>query len=346
MKKIDFGSNQFFIKKYEELKSSEKMAQFYNCSKTTVLNHAKKIGYDTSSNKNPSKLSKQDKERIISLYNEKTSTELAEQYKVSRGMITKIWYDANLKGKQLPQRQKYDLTGQRINNLTVISKTENRDASGCIMWLCKCDCGNYKEISSTRLKTGKAKSCGCLSKEALKIGQGLNFNDLTGQVFGKLTVLKRCQDKIFNQSKRAGTQWLCKCSCGRQVKVLSSNLITENTQSCGFCNNNSHGNIKIENLLKSENIPFEREKRFNDCIDKVPLPFDFYVNNQYIIEYDGKQHFSDQDTIFNYEEIHKHDLIKNEYCKNNNIPLIRIPYTEYDNLTIKDLKLETTKFLI
>lgn len=40
------------------------------------------------------------------------------------------------------------------------------------------------------------------------------------------------------------------------------------------------------------------------------------------------------------------DKIKNEWCKKNNIPLIRIPYTELDFLTLKDLNIETTKFLI
>lgn len=74
MKKIDFGSNESFITKYNELKSAEKMGQFYNCSKSTVLNHAKKIGYNTSLNKSQGKLSQEDKEKIISLYNVKTST--------------------------------------------------------------------------------------------------------------------------------------------------------------------------------------------------------------------------------------------------------------------------------
>lgn len=45
MKKIDFGSNKDFIVKYEELKSSRKMGEFYGCDKTTILNHAKRIGY-------------------------------------------------------------------------------------------------------------------------------------------------------------------------------------------------------------------------------------------------------------------------------------------------------------
>ena len=317
------------------------MGELYNCNKTSVLNHAKKIGFDIKSVQTY-KLSEQDKKEILEAYVTKTtSTQLAEKYNVSRGMITKIWYDANLSGKQKTVT-KYDLTGQKINNLTVIEKTENRDTAGNIKWLCKCDCGNLIEISSARLVSGAAKSCGCLSKKALEIGRSLNFQDLTNQKFGELAVLKRCEDKIFPD--RIAIQWLCQCSCGNKTKVLASNLITGNTQSCGLCKNNSHGNIKIDHLLKEANISYEREKRFNSCKDKSYLPFDFYVNNQYLIEYDGKQHFQ-KSSLFDYETTHKHDLIKSKWCKENEIPLIRIPYTHYDNLKLEDLLLETSKFI-
>lgn len=88
-KKINWGSDEDFIAKYEELKSSRKMGKFYNCDKTSVLNHAKKIGYDVNSNKEY-KLTKQDKEDIIAAYETQTSTSLAEKYNVSRGMIQKF----------------------------------------------------------------------------------------------------------------------------------------------------------------------------------------------------------------------------------------------------------------
>ncbi len=335
-------NDQEFINKYKELKSSRKMGEYFNCSKSTILNYAKKIGFDTKSVQNY-KLSEKDKQEILAAYGTKiTSTQLANKYNVSRGMITKIWYDANLKGKERTVT-KYDLAGQKINHLLVLEKTENRDAAGSIKWLCKCDCGNIVEVSSTRLINGEAKSCGCLSKQALENGRGLNFQNLIGQQFGKLTVLERCEDKVFS-SNRKSVQWLCQCSCGNKVKVLASNLKNGNSQSCGLCGNNSHGNIKIENLLKQANIPYEREKRFSSCKDKSYLPFDFYVNNKYLIEYDGKQHFQES-SLFDYETTYNHDLMKNEWCKNNKIPLIRIPYTHYDDLKLEDLLLETSNFI-
>ena len=236
-----------------------------------------------------------------------------------------------------------NLIGEKFGELTVISKSENRASNGGVYWLCKCSCGCQKEILGQSLKNGKTISCGHIGKENLLKGRGLNFKDLTGQVFGKLTVIKRIENKIYKDKEYV--QWRCLCECGNYTEVISDNLKSGNTQSCGFCSQNSHGNIKIEQLLKNNNIPFEREKKFPNCKDKNYLPFDFYVNNSYCIEFDGRQHFSQENTLFDYEKIHQHDLIKSEFCKNFSIPLIRIPYLHLKELCIEDLLLETSSFI-
>lgn len=76
-----------------------------------------------------------------------------------------------------------------------------------------------------------------------------------------------------------------------------------------------------------------------------PARFDFYVNEQYLIEYDGEQHFIDS-FYGTLNKIQQRDKIKNSYCKQNNIPLIRIPYTHKENIVIEDLLLETSEFII
>ena len=96
---IDYGSEESFISNYNKLKSAEKMDILYGVSKTSILNHAKKIGYNVRDSKNY-KLSQEDKEEILRSYYYKTSGELAKEYNVSRGMITKLWYDNNLTGKE------------------------------------------------------------------------------------------------------------------------------------------------------------------------------------------------------------------------------------------------------
>ena len=83
----------------------------------------------------------------------------------------------------------------------------------------------------------------------------------------------------------------------------------------------------------------------------MPAYFDFYLTDyNVLIEYDGIQHFEARESSWNTTEnllkTQKRDQIKNEWCKNNNIPLIRIPYTHLKNISLKDLLLDTSDFLI
>ena len=98
-------------------------------------------------------------------------------------------------------------------------------------------------------------------------------------------------------------------------------------------------------MLNEANIFYEREKIFKNS----SFRFDFFVENQYIIEYDGKQHFQDSqwgNHLKTAKETQKRDKEKNNWCKEHNIPIIRIPYTIFNQLTIKDLLLETSSFIV
>jgi very-short-patch-repair endonuclease len=89
----------------------------------------------------------------------------------------------------------------------------------------------------------------------------------------------------------------------------------------------------IYNLLKSNNIKVKKEKTYKDCKDKSLLKFDFFLKDyNCIIEFDGLQHFDKKSFMGKtYKTTHKHDLMKNEFCKNNKINLIRIPYKLNEN---------------
>ena len=93
----------------------------------------------------------------------------------------------------------------------------------------------------------------------------------------------------------------------------------------------SKGEKYIRKWLNGQHINNVEQKRFEDCRDKLPLPFDFYLPEyNLIIEYDGRQHFEQVELWggeHGLEERQRHDAIKNQYCKNNNINLLRIPYT-------------------
>ncbi|MFA5586475.1 MAG: hypothetical protein WDA02_08030 [Saccharofermentanales bacterium] len=98
----------------------------------------------------------------------------------------------------------------------------------------------------------------------------------------------------------------------------------------------SIGEKIIFNRLKEYNINFEREKSFKDCKHINPLKFDFYLPDYNLcIEFDGKQHFEVNEYFGGIKSFKKQklrDSIKTEYCKNNNINLLRIPYNDIDDI--------------
>lgn len=232
-----------------------------------------------------------------------------------------------------------NITGKKFHRLLALESTHNTHSNGSIIWKCLCDCGNIHYVSLNDLTSGSIKSCGCLQKENAYF---INGKNLLNQNFGKLLVIKN-----LNKSDKQGNRiWLCKCECGNLCEATTTNLIRGDKKSCGCLKSN--GEMIISQLLKENNIPFERQKTFEECKDKKLLPFDFYVNNSFLLEFDGKQHykFSDigWDTKEKYEITHKHDTIKNNFSIKNNISLKRIPYWELKNITIEDIM--GNKFLI
>ena len=239
------------------------------------------------------------------------------------------------------------LEGQRFGRLVVQKHVGYKNNEK--LWECLCDCGNIVNVIGGSLTSGRTKSCGCYNLEKCRERMSaLNpYIDLTGQKFGLLTALY-----IDSTDGRGEKKWMCQCECGKKVIVLSSNLRNGHTQSCG-CSRRSHGEMAIEKLLKDNNIPFVIEKTFDSCRfqdTNINARFDFFVNNQYIIEYDGETHYNNTmhgwHTEDKLEETQKRDEFKNNWCLKNNIPLIRIPYTHLKQLKITDLLLETSEFLI
>ena len=220
---------------------------------------------------------------------------------------------------------KKDLAGQRFGRLVALSKGK-KDKASHQYWICECDCGNIVEINSDNLRRGLTQSCGCLHAETM---HELTFQDITGQKFGKLTVLE-CVVK--NQK----VQWKCLCECGNICIVSKNNLKSGHTQSCG-CINYSIGEQNIVSLLKENNIEFKKEYIFSD------LPksrYDFYLPKfNRLIEFDGTQHIEFKNHWYQTEEefleAQNRDIEKNNYALANNIPLIRIPYFERDNITLE-----------
>lgn len=213
-----------------------------------------------------------------------------------------------------------NLTGLKFGNLTVLGptgKTKNHNS----IWRCKCDCGNECTVTAHHLKQGKVKSCGLCNPK---------WVNETGNRYGKLLVIERVPNK------NSIAYWRCKCDCGNECEVAGIQLRNGNVTSCGCIK--SRGENIIKNFLIEKNIPFSREYRFKDCIDKKTLPFDFAIFKDkdkiilnFLIEFDGIQHFEETGWK-KFSLIQNHDEIKNKYCEKNNIKLIRIRFDEKDIL--------------
>ena len=222
-----------------------------------------------------------------------------------------------------------DLTGQRFGKLVVISQNPEerlRQGRRDIFWNCKCDCGNMTIRMGWQLKRVKDPSCGKCS-----------LNETIGKRFGMLTVLEYSHNEKRNDKSQGGRNYFkCQCDCGNIITVEYSHLTSGHTQSCG-CSKSSLGEQLIQNILEENHISFIREYSFPDLKDKKPLRFDFAIINnnnnvQCLIEFDGLQHIEGcsfgLDSNFNQELLLKHDKMKEEYAKQHNIPLIRIPYKD------------------
>jgi hypothetical protein len=105
---------------------------------------------------------------------------------------------------------------------------------------------------------------------------------------------------------------------------------------CPHCRT-SKGEIMVKNFLEEKNIKYISQHSFPECRYKRVLKFDFYLpNHNMCIEYDGKQHFTEKNP-FGDCDIKKRDEIKNQYCIDNSIGLIRIKYSENVGDKLKQL---------
>lgn len=163
---------------------------------------------------------------------------------------------------------------------------------------------------------------------------------MTNQRFGKLVA------KPTEKREQGSIVWKCLCDCGKTTEVSSRNLVHHKVGSCG-CKIRSLGEQEIENILQQHHIIYRTEVAFSNLKGKnnkgiYRFDFGIYDKNDvllYLIEFDGRQHFEESffTEIDSLKDRKYRDKIKDDYCKTNNIPLIRIPYTKLGKITIDDL---------
>ena len=159
------------------------------------------------------------------------------------------------------------------------------------------------------------------------------------------------EDFIFKAQKIHGEKYnydlVVYDSCKIKVKIkcnkclcifeqIPSNHLSN--QGCPKCNE-SKGENKVAKYLSEKNIRFIKQKTYKSLRDIKLLRYDFYlVGLNLLIEYDGHGHYmpcfgsTQENKQKNFEDCQRRDKIKNEWAKANNIPLLRIPYWDFDRI--------------
>lgn len=236
--------------------------------------------------------------------------------------------------------------GKKFGKLTVVDYLPVPGKTTLLK--CKCDCGNITYAPKSQLEGGYRVSCGCRNAEHMReLGEKRRL-DLTGQRFGRLTVIE-----YIPSSSGCPGKWKCVCDCGSTAYATTQGLKSGSTSSCGCLL--SKGEEKIAAILEQAGIKFKKNTTFPDLLSdkRHRLRFDFGVYDdseklQYLIEYDGSQHYTPRfwPSQEEYEAAVKRDLQKDIYCQERAIPLIRIPYFHFDSLCLQDILLESTGFLV
>lgn len=187
------------------------------------------------------------------------------------------------------------------------------------------DCGNIFHMRFNNFKDGKHR-CECKSKPLV-----LTYEYVKNYI-------ESCGYKLLSKEYKNNATYLL-VWCGnpnhKPYKVKFNNFKDCNSR-CPECNTNSKGEEKIKEVLIKYNIKFNQQYLFNDCRNTRPLPFDFYLPQYNIaIEYDGRQHYKldcFNMNLLDLMNLKYNDNKKTQYCNDNNIKLIRIPYCDFNNI--------------
>lgn len=187
------------------------------------------------------------------------------------------------------------------------------------------ECGRtYETIAKTPLR---GFGCSLCSRNLKKTTETFS-NEIHKLTDGKY--------KVLGEYISANSKVLIKhIECDTNFQVKPNNFL--NGTRCPVCSKTtSKGELLISEFLDNQGINYTREYKFSDCKNTNPLPFDFFLGEtNTAIEFDGIQHFEPVEVFGGEKGLRKtqeNDKIKDKYCTENNITLIRIPYTEINNI--------------
>lgn len=166
----------------------------------------------------------------------------------------------------MPRKGEYkDITGMKFNHLTAVRLIRIEPKSS--IWEFECDCGKkiIRRASNITTKNSRTKSCGHLNEK------GSPKENLVGQKFNRLTVIK-----YIGSSERRKNRWLCKCDCGKLVKVETSHLKDGSTKSCGCFNQERIGDFNRKTGQTNTRLHYVYLNMLNRCYRKNSYSYKYY----------------------------------------------------------------------
>ena len=218
--------------------------------------------------------------------------------------------------------------GDVFGELTVIEQLPSKIAKNGKKqryFLTQCSCGEQISISGQELLRKSEHRC---MKCNNKLTSKRTIIREEGNKYGRLTVIEEA-----GRDKDNRVLWRCHCDCGNEKIALGKSLRAGLVLSCGCLH--SKGESKIAILLTEMGINFIQQYHTDKLKSENNhfLYFDFYLPEyNTIIEYQGEQHYQNIHSWYDdegFQQLLQRDEQKRIFCKDNQIKLVEIPYTDY-----------------
>jgi hypothetical protein len=199
-------------------------------------------------------------------------------------------------------------------------------------------CDKCCETWNTNWSSVYSQNKGCPYCSGKRTGENNNFAKNNPELLSEWDYSKNKFSPLdFMPHSNKSVSWICEYGHSWNAQISSRTRNNENKTGCPFCRflKVSKGEKKIEKFLLKNKIGFIFQKRFDRCVHKKPLSFDFYIPDiNLCIEYQGEQHYkpvnfggiSKKKALQNFEITKTRDSIKSDFCLNSNIKLLLIPY--------------------
>lgn len=190
----------------------------------------------------------------------------------------------------------------------------------------QCSCGGEFEIRFADFKFKERYKCNNCRKK-----KNYTYDDVK-----KFIESKGC--KLISETYIKNNEYLTiQCSCGEIFSRKFNSFKDSKQYYCNKCSCKiSIGERIIMEFLRDNNIAYNFQHKFLTCKNQKKLSFDFYLPNYNMcIEFDGRQHFEVVNAFGGEKELEKcklRDSIKDKYCKEQQIKLLRIPYWDIKNI--------------